>query len=137
MCCKKRADFLWKQNMTITSVKQTSPSYSSMETLEQLHVELHRLFARKNIIHDIRFLRRMAITVKHLYFDAKRLGEERVCYFLESPLGPFMENQYSLLVAADLFSEQDPKYSDLAELLTEIACFGPIFIRAPRALIDL
>jgi hypothetical protein len=110
--------------------------HACTETLEQLNIELYRLFAEKKIVHDARFLRRMAIAVKHLHFDAKKAGDERVCRFLESSMGPFMENKQSLLNAADIFSEQDPKHSDLACLLEEIAFFGPLFIRAPRALID-
>lgn len=122
--------------MAAATLQHIAIEYTCKEPLEQLNVELNRLFAEKNIVHDARFLRRMAIGVIHLYFDAKRSGDERICRFLDSSIGPFMENKQSLLNAADLFSEQDPKHSDLASLLEEIAFFGPLFIRAPRALID-
>lgn len=136
MYCKKDAHLLFRKFMVATILQFVISDDSCKENLKQLHVELSRLFTQKNIIHDARFLRRMAITVKHLYFDAKKTNEEKICRFLNSPLGSFMENRCSLLDAADAFSEQDPKHSDLGSLLEEIALFGPLFIRVPHALID-
>jgi len=122
--------------MAAATIPLTTIENTCDEMLEQLHLELERLFVQKYLGHDLRFLRKIAITIKHLHFDAKNVNDGKVCHFLTSPLGSFMENELSLLEAADLFSEQDPKYSDLGELLAEMAAFGPLFIRAPRALTD-
>lgn len=100
--------------------------------LSQLQRDFSALFEEKNLAKDAQFLRRVAITIKHLHYDAMRNPmSDEVLGFLTTPLGDFQVSEMTLLDAADSYSEQDPKHSDLSELLAEIATFGPLFIRLP------
>lgn len=100
--------------------------------LSQLQRDFSALFEDKSLAKDAQFLRRVAITIKHLHYDAMRNPmTDEVQTFLTTSLGDFQVSEMTLLDAADSYSEQDPKHSDLSELLSEIATFGPLFIRLP------
>lgn len=104
-----------------------------MPTLEekQLDADFFHLFEHKNLAKDLRFLRRVAITIRHLHFFLPH--NCKLKKFINSPL---TESRVSLLQAADNLSEQDPLHSELSDLLQEIANTGPLFIRLPRASVD-
>jgi hypothetical protein len=100
--------------------------------LSQLQRDFAALFEDKRLAKDAQYLRRVAITIKHLHYDAMRNPmTDEVLEFLTTTFGDFQVSAMTLLDAADSYSEQDPKHSDLSELLVEIAGFGPLFIRLP------
>ncbi len=74
----------------------------------------------------------MAINIKQVHFDAKNAKHipalkqraRAIEHFLSTPIGaPFIGN-LTLTKAADTFSEQNPKESDLSQLLGDFATFG-------------
>ncbi len=90
------------------------------------------LIHRPHLAKDSRFLRRMAINIKQLHHDAKKtqfqgnlpMLAKQVAHFLSTPLGaPFVAKE-TLVQAAYLFSEQEPKESDLSAMLGEFAYYG-------------
>jgi hypothetical protein len=99
---------------------------------------IYRLFEFRELAKNPQFLRLVAIAVRHAYFDAKKdRGMHPLLQWITLPMADFMENQVSLLEAADRFSHQEPKYSDLSELLLEISRFGPLFIQLPLSSVGL
>jgi hypothetical protein len=93
---------------------------------------IYRLFEFRELAKNPQFLRLVAISVRHVYFDAKKDPQmNSLLQWITSPVADFMENQITLLEAADRFSHQEPRYSDLSELLLEISGFGPLFIQLP------
>ena len=98
---------------------------------------LYRLFEFRELAKNPQFLRLVALSVRHAYFDARKNPQmSSLLQWITSPVADFMENQITLLEAADRFSHQEPRYSDLSELLLEIARFGPLFIQLPLSSVD-
>ncbi len=90
--------------------------------------EFEKMLSDSLIINDIKYLRKIAIYIKQIQYNAKRLSlhpklrrkAKAIERFLETPLiHPFTEKM-SLAEAAISFSVQDPGHSDLREILREI-----------------
>lgn len=103
------------------------------ENLENLRTDCISLFTKKQLANDLRFLRKIAISIKQAYYEA-RLAKiqhrfastaERVRHFLSTPIGAPFVSKTTLLKAAFHFSEQDPQHSDLSQILTDFAKYGP------------
>lgn len=77
------------------------------EYLEQIHRDWKHL---KSSCEDPRFLRRMAINIKHLQHEARKAKVDNLCQFLVKT---------TLVRAADCYGEELPQQSELAELLKE------------------
>ncbi len=102
------------------------------EHLEQMNKDLRTLMEGAHVVKDPKFLRRMAINIKHLHHEAKKMQQRenlralssQIIHFLSTPLGaPFVAKE-TLVNAAYLFSEQDPNESDLRMILGEFAFYG-------------
>lgn len=99
----------------------------SHESFHLLDRDLSFLFEQKYLAKEPTFLRRIAITIRQIHFE---LPGSSIDAFVSQPL---TDSRITLLEAADKFSEQDPRHSDLSNLLWEISTIGPLFIRLPRA----
>lgn len=107
-------------------------NFSYKEHLDLIKRELVFLFQGNHLAKDIKFLRKMAINIKQLHFDAriaKHLEEfkhhaKAVDHFLSTPIGAPFVGKITLTKAAETFSEQDPQDSDLSHLLMDFAKYG-------------
>jgi hypothetical protein len=105
------------------------------EHLEQMKKDLLALIHRSHLAKDPQFLRRIAINIKHLHHDASKLKRTmefrtsalQIEHFLSTPLGAPFVTKDTLVNAAYLFSEQNPKNSDLSEILREFSHYGARF----------
>lgn len=104
---------------------------SFKENLDLLKKEMLFLFQKKHLAKDVKFLRKMAIHIKQLHFDAKhaiksesKQQAQEVEHFLSTPMGAPFISGVTLTQAADSFSEQNPKESDLSTLLESFASYG-------------
>src|SRR5438046_23275 len=100
--------------------------------LEELKREWDQLLQAPTLAHDAKYLRRMALSLKQLYHSAskdERYAQEaaQIQHFLSTPLGAPFITRLTLLKAADLFGEHEPKHSALGEILSCIAAYGPHF----------
>jgi hypothetical protein len=138
---RKRRIIHFKTYMACRKIKNSEPC-PFRDHLEQMKRDWLALINRLHLAKDTQFLRRMAINIKHLHHDAlhsKRIDELRTLasqieHFLSTPLGaPFVAKE-TLVKAAYLFSEQDPKDSDLSEILGEFSHYGACF---PMQLLSL
>jgi hypothetical protein len=98
------------------------------ENLARFQQDCSHLAGRTALAAEPKFLLRMAIMIKQLYFDAAKVQKEeelkvvarRIHSFLskpwELPLG-----KRSFLEAADTYSHQHPRYSDLSQLLDAVS----------------
>lgn len=111
--------------------------YMLKENLEVLKNEMLSLFKEKQLAKDAKFLRKMAINIKHLHYSVNQALAQAKCpvqakkieHFLSTPLrGPITLSQ-----AADTFSEQHPKESDLSYLLESAALKRRFFSAASRS----
>ena len=124
----KRDVTLKKQNNII---KKQNPC-SFKEHLDIIKKEMLFLFQRGQLAKDAKFLRKMAINIKQLHFDAKKTNKQseyrqqaiEVEHFLSTPIGAPFVSAITLLQAADSFSDQNPKESDLSQLLEDFAKYG-------------
>ena len=138
---RRRIIHIQKQKNRQRITKNKNNSFK--EEAKRLNEELRNLLNQDNSIDEIKFLRRVAITVKQLHFDAKKAKKcqklsrvaEKVEQFLCTPWGDENASFITLLQAADAYSEQDPKHSDLVEVLSHLKQCGPQLL-APLALID-
>jgi hypothetical protein len=103
--------------------------------LINLKKEISDLFAHPELVYQYKFLRRIALSILEIAYGAKRakaftdqaFSAEQIEHFLTTPLGAPFVAKTTLAKAALNFSEQDPLESDLHEILTEIAAYGPKF----------
>lgn len=67
----------------------------------------------------------MALSIKQLNYVASKAGYKGklLRHFLSTPWGAPFVGGCTLLEAADHFSEQEPKFSDLAELLEQFVSY--------------
>ena len=79
------------------------------EYLERIQQDWKQLNAS---CEDPRFLRRMAINIKHLQHEARKAKVDNLCQFLVKT---------TLVKAADCYGEEIPQCSELSELLKECA----------------
>ena len=113
------------------SIKKHKTS-SFKEHLDIIKKEMLFLFQRGHLAKDAKFLRKMAINIKQLHFDVKKTDKSsehreqavEVEHFLSTPIGAPFVSPITLLQAADSFSEQNPKESDLSRLLEDFAKYG-------------
>ncbi len=109
--------------------------YMLKENLEILKNEMSFLFKEKHLAKDAKFLRKMAINIKHLHYNVKRAIAQAKCpahvkkieHFLSTP----MRGPITLSEAAATFSEQHPKESDLSHLLEDVPENCLKVLRAP------
>jgi hypothetical protein len=97
---------------------------SFKEHLEIIKNEMIFLFQKNHLAKDVKFLRKMAINIKQLHYDAKRTKNKEIEHFLSTPLGAPFISASTLIHAADTFSDQNPKESDLSLLLEDFAKYG-------------
>jgi hypothetical protein len=126
------------QKRRIVRLKKQSNQFKNMnicsfiEHLEIIKKEMLFLFQGSHLAKDAKFLRKMAINIKQLHFDAKKTSKSsehrqqaiEVEHFLSTPIGAPFVSAITLLQAADSFSEQHPKESDLSHLLEDYAKYG-------------
>ena len=115
-------------------IKKESPLLilSLEENIKRLKQDYLILFTKMQLAKDLKFLRRIAINIKHSYYDARQAKHQRrfvsaalkLCHFLSTPLGAPFVTKTTLVNAAFHFSEQDPQHSDLSEILTDFAKYG-------------
>lgn len=125
---KRRVVRLKNQNNQIK--KQNTCSFK--EHLEIIKKEMISLFQRSHLAKDAKFLRKMAINIKQLHYDAKKARKSKECkrqakeveHFLSTPIGAPFISTITLTQAADNFSVQHPKESDLSLLLEDFAKYG-------------
>jgi hypothetical protein len=132
---KKRRIIHINTDSNLRKIKYPTPC-SFQEHLGQMSKDWQALIHKPQLASDARFLRRMAINIKHLHYDAKKKQKEgalRIAHFLSTPLGAPFVTKETLLKAAYLFSEQDPKESDLCMILKEFATYG---VRYPMHLLS-
>jgi hypothetical protein len=112
------------------------------DQVAQLKKDWLALINQSYLAKDPQFLRKMAINIKHLHHDAKRMKKTgalrsqalQIQHFLSTPIGaPFVAKE-TLVKAAYLFSEQDPQDSDLSAILREFSLYGKSF---PMQLLSL
>lgn len=119
-----------KVNLKKQTIKHSTCSFK--EHLDIIKKEMLFLFQRGHLAKDAKFLRKMAINIKQLHFDAKKTNKRseykqqaiEVEHFLSTPIGAPFVSAITLLQAADSFSEQNPKESDLSHLLEDFAQYG-------------
>jgi|GEM_PF-1464644 len=107
-------------------------SNSFKEHLDIIRKEMLYLFQRNQLSKDVKFLRKMAINIKQLHFDAKNAKKTAewkqqardIEHFLSTPIGAPFVSAITLTQAADNFSEQNPKESDLSILLEDFGKYG-------------
>jgi hypothetical protein len=107
-------------------------SCSFKEHLDVIKKEMFFLFNKNHLAKDVKFLRKMAINIKQLHYDAKLAKKtaewkhqaKEIEHFLSTPIGAPFISTITLTQAADTFSEQNPKESDLSLLLEDFAKYG-------------
>jgi len=117
-----------------TKIKKDRPKLilSFEENIGRLKQDYLNLFTKIQLAKDLKFLRRIAINIKHAYYDASQAKHQRrfvssalnLCHFLSTPLGAPVVTKTTLVNAAFHFSEQDPQHSDLSEILINFAKYG-------------
>lgn len=121
----------FKDKNMISNKKEKEASFFKDEA-SLIKNELEKLICDQKILHDVQYLRKLAICIKQIQYNAKRLSlnpkirkkAKAIERFLQTPLiHPFTEKM-SLAEAAISFSVQDPSHSDLKEILQEIASQG-------------
>ncbi len=113
-------------------MQKNKTSNSFEEHLDIIKKEMLFLFQKNHLAKDIKFLRKMAINIKHLHFDAKNAKKNSqwkqqakdIEHFLSTPIGAPFISSITLTQAADNFSEQNPKESDLSILLEDFGKYG-------------
>lgn len=73
----------------------------------------------------------MAINIKQIQHDVKKAKHPRnweasaheLAHFLSTPVGAPFVAELTLIEAADNYSQQEPQYSDLSELLSVFSRF--------------
>lgn len=131
----RRRRVVFMRKLALRKKRLTPQEQRFKEALSHVIDDLSHIFSLKENVRDFLYLRRLSLNVKQLYFDAKRLTKcskhkghaEKVIHFLETPWGAPTVIRRSLLEAADRFSEQNPKYSDLNEWVTGISWYGPAY----------
>lgn len=138
---KKRRIIHIKKTGTNLKNKDSKFCYFN-EHLKQMRKDWLALISRSHLAKNPQFLRRMAINVKHLHYDAIQLKQtiefqsrvSQIEHFLSTPLGAPFVTKVTLVKAAYLFSEQDPRDSDLSRILEEFSHYGACF---PMQLLSL
>ncbi len=110
--------------------KQNTCSFK--EHLDILKKEMLFLFNKHHLAKDVKFLRKMAINIKQLHYDAKNAKKtaewkhqaKEIEHFLSTPIGAPFVSPLTLTQASDSFSQQNPKESDLSILLEDFAKYG-------------
>lgn len=108
---------------------------SFLETLHSLNRDFSELVEDKKAPEDIRLMQRVALNIRHLFFDARRLQKFpqyqesalHVLLTLTTPWGAPFVLESTLLDAAEDFGTQNPKYSDLHKWLSCISKYGHHF----------
>lgn len=97
---------------------------SFLQSLDKMQSDLSLYAANSSLVEDNRFLQRIALNSKQLYYDAQRLRSEGESTLLVSEVLTFLSTavetsgkSIALLQAADSFSEQELHLSDLKEWL--------------------
>jgi hypothetical protein len=108
--------------------KRQIPKKTFSDSLTKLEQDWNHLINCHDLAKDPKFLRRMAINIQQIHYDVKRSqkgknGPDHLLHFLSTPLGAPFVAKTTLLQAAESFSEQEPKHSDLSELLSCCAAF--------------
>jgi hypothetical protein len=120
------------KNQTDKIITKNKILNSFEEHLDIIRKEMLCLFQRNYLSKDIKFLRKMAINIKQLHFDAKNAKKTAewkhqatdIEHFLSTPIGAPFVSAITLTQAADNFSEQNPKESDLSILLEDFGKYG-------------
>ncbi len=124
---QKRRIIHFTKKSLLNRGKPTHPGLK--EELKRFKRDWEDLFEKESLARDMKFLRRMAIAIKQLQYHAAnskdRFGGERLYHFLSTPIG-----ETTLIEAADKYSDQDPRHSDLAELLGDVAKHGKQVLEA-------
>lgn len=113
--------------------KQKKQNKTPLEEISELmKKDFLLLFHNSNLLKDVKFLRKMAINIKQLHYDAKNARNsvqlkhcaKNIEHFLTTPIGAPFVADLTLTQAADSFSEQNPKESDLSLLLADFVAYG-------------
>jgi hypothetical protein len=109
--------------------KETRSCSHFKEELKRFQGDWEHLFEKETLATDHKFLRKMAIAIKQMQHEAKscEASGEKVRHFLETPIGAPFVSKITLAQAADRYSEQEPKHSDLSELLRTFARYSKHF----------
>jgi hypothetical protein len=113
--------------------------------LERLIQDFQQLKQSPSLCRDPRFLCRMATDLKQLSHDAAlglristlKKKARLIRHLLTTPFGAPYVSRMTFLEAADIFSEQEPRHSDLANLLQNSLTYGCKFEKQIRSLINL
>ncbi len=108
---------------------------SLSETLALLHKDFTLLFEGKKRASDPLLMHRVALMIRQLHHDAKRLryfpkykeAAEHIVLTLTTPWGAPFVMEISLLDAAENLDEQNPASSDMHHWLSKIARYGHHF----------
>lgn len=104
--------------------KQAAHSHSFYNCVQELQNNLTKLAKLNTLAKDAKFLRMCAILITELYYKAKnypfpsriKKNAKQVIELLTTPF-----QAASLIQAAHLFSEQNPKESDLSMIFTQLS----------------
>ena len=107
------------------------------ESLDVIKTEMLHLCEEEGLAKDAKFLRKMAINIKHLDYNVKKAitapkcsaHAKKIAHFLSTPMQASPGSPITLSKAADTFSEQNPLESDLSHLLASSSFKKTIFKR--------
>jgi hypothetical protein len=127
--CKRKSVHI-KRCVVLKKIEKNK-SGSFIESFIRLKTDWNQLLNDEYFATDFKFLLRMAINIKQICHDAKKSKHpktwkeevDQLSYFLSTPVGAPFVSRVTLLQAADNFSEQEPRHSDLAQLLSDFSKF--------------
>lgn len=115
------------------SIKKSENNFK--EHLDIIKTEMFKLLKKSQLAKDVTFLRKMAVNLKQLHYEAKKVKKfklhhllaQEVEHFLTTPLGAPFISRSTWIQAVDSFSIQNPTDSDLSLLLADFARYGAYY----------